>query len=440
MNGSKAFALETDPTGEIAAAQRLAAAQRREWIVLLVLAAVQFNSIVDFVVMMPLGPELMKALHIGTFEFGLVVEAYTFAAGIAGLLAASLVDRYSRRTAFLTLYTGFLVGTLLCALAPNYQLLMAARALTGCFGGILGGIAMAIVGDVFPEERRGRATGVLMSAFAVASIVGVPFGLVLGQNLGWHMPFVAIVVLGLPVLVAGWLVLPRLADHIGNQQVHPLASLVGTLRSANNWNAFALMASLMIGAFAVIPYINPYLVGNVGVPEKYLWVVYAAGGALTLLTSRLFGVLADRYGKLRMFRIIAPFSALMLIIVTNLPPLPSAVAIAIVAGMFVTNSGRMIPAMAMVTGSVPPQSRGGFMSANSSMQHIASGLGTLLASYIIVKHDDGRLEHFGTVGVIACGITLLSLWLAGRLQTVVPPGKPVSAETELAGMTAAEQG
>ena len=268
MNGSKAFALETDPTGEIAAAQRLAAAQRREWIVLLVLAAVQFNSIVDFVVMMPLGPELMKALHIGTFEFGLVVEAYTFAAGIAGLLAASLVDRYSRRTAFLTLYTGFLVGTLLCALAPNYQLLMAARALTGCFGGILGGIAMAIVGDVFPEERRGRATGVLMSAFAVASIVGVPFGLVLGQNLGWHMPFVAIVVLGLPVLVAGWLVLPRLADHIGNQQVHPLASLVGTLRSANNWNAFALMASLMIGAFAVIPYINPYLVGNVGVPEK----------------------------------------------------------------------------------------------------------------------------------------------------------------------------
>jgi DHA1 family inner membrane transport protein len=129
----------------------------------------------------------------------------------------------------------------------------------------------------------------------------------------------------------------------------------------------------------------------------------------------------------------------MLIVVTNLPPLPSALAIAVVAGLFVTNSGRMIPAMAMVTSSVPPQSRGGFMSANSSVQHIASGLGTLLASAIIVKHDDGRLEHFGTVGLIACGITLLSLWLAGRLRPYVA-GKPVSVETELAGITAAEHG
>lgn len=433
MSASKTLELEGESAAEIAA-------RRQEWVILIVLAAVQFTSIVDFVVMMPLGPELMKALSIGTFEFGLVVEAYTFAAGIAGLLAASLVDRYSRRTAFLSLYTGFLVGTLFCALAPNYQLLVAARALTGCFGGILGGIALAIVGDVFPEERRGRATGVLMSAFAIASIVGVPFGLVLGQNLGWHVPFLAIVVLGVPVLIAGWLALPQLADHVGQHHARPLASLLGTLRSPSNWNSFALMASLMIGAFAVIPYINPYLVGNVGVPEKYLWIVYAAGGTLTLATSRLFGILADRYGKLRLFRIIAPFSAVMLIIVTNLPPLPSIVAIAIVAGMFVTNSGRMIPAMAMVTGTVPPQSRGGFMSVNSSVQHIASGLGTLLASYLIVKHKDGRLEHFGTVGLIACAITLLSLWLAGRLQPFTPAGKPVSAETELAAMTAAEQG
>jgi predicted MFS family arabinose efflux permease len=433
MTGSDALAAES----ELAATA--AAVRRREWVVLLVLAAVQFTSIVDFVVIMPLGPQLMKSLRIGPWEFGLIVEAYTFAAGIAGLLAASLVDRFSRRTAFLTLFTGFLIGTLLCALASNYQLLVAARALTGCFGGILGGIAMAIVGDVFPEERRGRATGVLMSAFAIASVVGVPLGLVLGQQLGWHVPFLAIVALGVPVLVAGWLALPRLAEHLGKKHAHPLASLLGTFQNASNWSSFALLASLSIGAFAVIPFINPYLVHNVGVPESYLFLVYMVGGGLTLVTSPLVGKLADHFGKLLMFRIIAPLSALMLIAVTSLPPLPTVFAILVVAGLFVTNSGRMIAAMAMVTGTVPARSRGGFMSANSSVQHIASGLGTLLASRLIVERPDGSLEHFGLVGFIACGITLLSLLLAGRLRPVAP-AKAVSAETELAALTAAENG
>lgn len=173
--------------------------RRTERIVLFVLAAVQFTSIVDFMVVMPLGPQLMRSLEIGPAEFGLIVSSYTFAAGVAGLVASSIVDRFSRRTAFLTLYAGFLIGTLLCALAPTYQLLVAARVLTGAFGGVLGGMAMAIIGDVFPEERRGRATGSLMSAFALASVFGVPFGLYLGMTFEWHAPFLALVALGISV-------------------------------------------------------------------------------------------------------------------------------------------------------------------------------------------------------------------------------------------------
>lgn len=395
-----------------------AAVRRHELIVLLVLSAVQFTSIVDFVVVMPLGPDLMESLKIGPDEFGHVVSAYTFAAGIAGLVASSFIDRVSRRSAFLSLYAGFLIGTLLCAFAPNYQLLVAARAITGCFGGILGGMAMAIVGDVFPEHRRGRATGALMSAFAIASVVGVPFGLVLGQNFGWHVPFVALVMMGVPVLVIGALALPPLAGHMGKAHAHPLKSLVNTFRSPANLNAFALSSSLMIGAFAVIPYISAYLVENVGMPEAYLPWVYVAGGALTLVVVPQVGKLADRHGKLLVFRIAAPISALMLIAVTCLPPVPTLIAVFVVGGLMVSNAARMVAALPMMTSAVPAQSRGGFMSANSSIQHIASGIGTSIGGWLIAKGPDGELLHYGTVGLIACGVTLLSVWLAGRLQPV----------------------
>lgn len=427
------------PAVEVSGQVQAAATRRMEWVVLLVLASVQFTAIVDFVVVMPLGPELMKSLNIGPWEYGLIVESYTFAAGVAGLVASALIDRFSRRTAFLSLFAGFLIGTFCCAIAPNYQFLIAARAGTGFFGGILGGMAMAIVGDVFPEERRGRATGALMSAFALASIMGIPFGIVLGQNFGWHMPFLALVALGIPVFIIGAFALPPLRGHLQEKHVHPMRSLLTTFQSASNWNAFALMAALMMGAFAVIPFINPYLVANVGVPKQYLFLVYVVGGLLTLITSPIVGKLADRYGKLLMFRIIAPMSALMLIAVTSLPAVPPLIAVVVVAGLIVTNSGRMIAAMAMITGTVPPQQRGAFLSANASIQHIASGVGTLLASKVITEADNGQLQHFGMVGFHACVITMLSVWLAGRLQPVAA-AKAVSLETELAAVTAAEQG
>ena len=183
--------------------------------VLFTLATVQFTSIVDFMVIMPLGPQLERTMGINPEQFGFIVSAYTISAGLTGVVASTVIDRFSRKSAFLTLYVGFLVGTLLCGLAPSYHLLLAARVVTGAFGGVLGGMAMAIVGDVFPDERRGRATGVLMSAFSLASIFGVPIGLFLGNQYGWHAPFLMLVVLGLPILFVGMFTLPTLRGHLG---------------------------------------------------------------------------------------------------------------------------------------------------------------------------------------------------------------------------------
>jgi MFS transporter, DHA1 family, inner membrane transport protein len=398
---------------------------RTERIVLLVLAAVQFTSIVDFMVVMPLGPQLMRTLRIGPTEFGLIVSSYTFAAAAAGLVASSIVDRFSRRAAFLTLYAGFLLGTLLCALAPSYKFLLAARVATGAFGGILGGMSMTIIGDVFPEERRGRATGSLMSGFALATVVGVPAGLYVGTRFGWHVPFLCLVVLGIPVLAVSAFVLPPLNAHIGTAHAHPLRSLIETFSDSNHLNAFALIISLMIGAFAVIPYVSDYLVANVGVPETQLPLVFVAGGGLTLVAAPLIGKLADRRGKLFVYRAIVPISVVMLVTVTHLPPVATMVAVAAVSTLMVSNAGRMIAAMAMVTGSVQRHRRGSFMSATASVQHVATGVGAGFGGLIIKELPDHRLQNYGGVGWIAAAVTLTSLWFAGRVR--VADDEPVAS-------------
>jgi predicted MFS family arabinose efflux permease len=393
----------------------------RDRAVLLTLAAVQFTSIVDFMVVMPLGPQLMRTLGLTPDRFGLIVSSYTLAAGIAGLVASSLIDRFGRKAAFLSLYVGFLIGTLLCGLAPTYATLLTARVITGAFGGVLGGMALAIIGDVFPEERRGAATGALMSAFALASVAGVPFGLYLGTRLGWHAPFLLLAGLGSPVLGLAIRALPPLRGHLGRTPtVHPLTMLRESFTHPNHLRAFALVVSLMFGGFAVIPYISPYLVANVGVAEVNLPFVYMAGGGLTLVAAPVVGRLADRFGKLRVYRIVAPVSAALMLAVTNLPRVSLGIAVAAVAGLMVSNAGRMVAAMAMVTGSVESRRRGGFMSANSSIQHLSTGLGAFVGGKLITQAPDGMLRNFDLVGLIAVASTLLSLWLAGRLRPAGP--------------------
>jgi MFS transporter, DHA1 family, inner membrane transport protein len=416
------------------------AVRRREWGVLLTLGAVQFTSIIDFMVIMPLEPELAETMGTTAAQFGYIVAAYTISAGIAGFVASSSIDRFGRKAAFLTLYVGFLIGTLFCGLAPTYTTLLWARVVTGAFGGVLGGLAMAIVGDVFPDERRGRATGVLMSAFSLASVFGVPFGLSLGNRYGWHAPFLMLVALGIPILFLGIWFLPPLRDHLNKGHVDQWQKLKETYSHPNHIRAFLLIVSMMLGTFMVVPFIAGYLVSNAGLTKENLPWIYFGGGVCSLISSPFIGRWADKYGKLKVYRIVAPFSALMMITLTNLPKVGVFLAVAAVSMLMVSNAGRMVAAMAMINGSVENRLRGGFMSAYSSIQHIASGVGACLAGLIIVKEPGGEMKHYGWVGLIGVVVTLLSLWLAGRLRPAAKPPCPIAEPMEdfLENVTAAE--
>ena len=388
-------------------------------VVLLVLSAVQFTNIVDFMIVMPLGRRLKEAMSIDPQQFSWVVASYTLSAAASGLLAATLVDRFDRKTAFLWLYAGFLVGTLCCGLAPGYRTLMGARVVTGAFGGILGGLAMAIIADVFPEEKRGAATGALMSAFALATVVGVPFGLVLSNRFGWNAPFLMLVGLGSFVMAVAVKALPRLRGHLyqpGHRHASPLSEIGAILGNRDHLRAFALVVSMMFGGFAVIPYIGMYLEANVGVSKEDLPLVYIAGGVLTLISSPLIGKLGDRHGRFRVYRVVAPAAAVLTLVMTNLPRVPLALAVAAPAALMVGNSGRMVIAMTMVTSCVDPRRRGSFMSLNSSVQHLSSGLGAYVGGLIIGEGPGGVLTHYDRVGLISFAMAFVSIALAAGVR------------------------
>ncbi|HJV74103.1 MAG TPA: MFS transporter [Noviherbaspirillum sp.] len=401
-------------------------ATKREQLFLLTLAGMQFTHILDFMIMMPLGPQLLRALQINTQQFGLLLSSYTFAAAASGLLAATYVDRFDRRKLMLTLYVLFIVATLACGLAPNYSALLLARALAGAFGGILGAMVQTMVADVIPFERRGQAMGTIMAAFSLSTVAGVPLGLFLANHLpalGWRAPFFFIVLLSGGFLFIGYRMLPPMTAHLHNKKEgNVFQQIYAVAREPNHLKAFVFMSLLMMTGFSVIPYIALYYTSNVGMSESFITVVYLCGGTATFFTSRLIGRLADRHGKLRTFRWVALAAFVPMLVTTHLVPVPWWVVLANSTIFFILVPGRMIPGMAMVTGAAAPAVRGTFMSLGSSVQMMSSGLASLVAGMIITRNAAGQIEHFNIVGYLAVSFGLASLWMAQHVKHV--PAKP----------------
>src|SRR5215468_7011451 len=257
---------------------------------LLLLAAVQFTHLVDFMILMPLGPQLMRELAIGPGQFSALVAAYTISSGVVGLFAAPFIDRFDRRKLLLFAYGGFLFGTLACALSQNAVTLLGARALSGAFGGLSMSMVMSIIGDVVPAERRASAMGIVMTAFSAAAALGIPFGLKLAQLFRWEAPFFMLVLLGGGIWTIGYLRLPPVRGHLDNG--HPARAFNDLLRDANAGRALLFMIAMVFGHFVVVPLLSPYLVYNVGLPERDLFLVYLTGGVLTVFTSPRLGKMA----------------------------------------------------------------------------------------------------------------------------------------------------
>ena len=405
----------------------------RERRLLWLLALTQFTIIMDFMIMMPLGPQIMTAFHITPAAFAAAVSAYSWCSGLSGLLAATYIDRFDRRRLLLTIYGLFVLANLACALASSYPLLLAARAFAGITGGVLGSVVMAIVGDVIPAARRGAAMGIIMTAFSLAAVIGVPAGVLLGAHFTWAAPFFLLVLLSGAFCLAAARVVPSLTLHLSGRprslgEVVP--DLWRLLSNPRHMNAFALTFTMMVSHMLVIPFISPILVANHGVAPGQLSWLYLFGGAATLFTSRAVGRLADRYGSRNVFRIAVCISALPVLFVTHLPEIPFIAMVLFFPFFMVAMSSRMVPMQALMTTVPVPAQRGAFLSANSALQAVGTGCGAWLGGLLLSSQPDGRIAGYGTAGWLAVALALIVVVWVVRIK---PAADNTMVQPELVG-------
>lgn len=390
---------------------------RRELWLLLTLAGIQFTNILDFMIMMPLGPWFIELFAISDAQFGMLVSAYTLAAGVAGLLATLWIDRLGRKRLLLTLYPLFGLATLACGLAPGYAALLCARVLAGAFGGLLMALSHTIVADVIPFERRGRAMGLVMSSFAAATVAGVPLGLLLAEYGGWRLPFLLIAVLIGALTLLAARSLPALTGHMqaggGSGSYRAIARM---LADANHRRALLFSALVMFAGFTVIPYLAIYMRSNAGLHSHQVPLVYLCGGVTTLFTTRWFGQLTDRLGKLATYRWLALACCLTMLAATLIHGVPLWTVLLVSTLMFVFMGGRMVPGMTMVASAAQPALRGPFMTFNSAVQSAAQGTAAFVGGLLIVRDAQGLMQHYWIAALVGIAAGLLSMVVAGRLE------------------------
>ena len=383
---------------------------RYQSLLVALLAFVQFTVILDFTIMSPLGAIIMPALDMSTGQFGAAVSAYAFSAGISGILSAGFADRFDRKRLLLFFYVGFTLGTALCALAPNYYVLLAGRIVTGLFGGVIGSVVLAITTDLFSLQQRGRVMGFVQTAFAASQVLGIPTGLFLSNHWSWHVAFAAIIALSIAGMAAIVLLMKPIDAHLALQRDNTaFRHLIATVTETRYTIAFMVTTLLATGGYMLMPFGSAYTVHNLGIDILHLPTVYLVSGLFSIVTGPLVGRASDRFGKYPMFVFGSAMSAMMVLIYTHLGPSTLITVIVVNVLMFVGIFSRMIPSQALISAIPDASQRGSFSAVSASLQQLSGGLGSVFAAMIIAENADGSLRHFDWLGYIVIATACVSL-------------------------------
>lgn len=397
--------------------------QIKEKALLYTLAFIQFTHVMDFMIMMPLSTMFCKEFGITNAAFGLLVASYNISAGFFAFIGAFLIDRFDRRKVMLVCYSGFILGTLACGMAPTFELLLAARIFTGMFGGIMTSTMLSIVSDAVPFERRARAMATMYTGFAAAAIVGVPAGSFIAAHSSWHVPFFVIAGLGMPILYAALKVIPPMALHVEEaKKRNVFRQFWEIINDSNRQRGLLLMGLLMLGHFSIIPYIPNYVVHNLHLDEKLVGVIYLVGGIASVLTMRLVGKLSDKYGSFKIFTALSFLALIPILTITHLPVAGLALILLLAATLFVFGGNRGVPANTLISQTALPHQRGGFMSLTSSVQQLSSGLASYFGGLLIAEGPNQTILHYEHVGYLAAAASLIAIPVAMMV-------KPVGAKT-----------
>jgi predicted MFS family arabinose efflux permease len=387
-----------------------------------VIAFLQFTIILDFMVLSPLGALIMPALNITPGQFGLLVSTYAFSAGLSGLLAAGFTDRFDRKRVLLFFYIGFVLGTLLCALASSYHFLLFARMITGLFGGVIGATVLAITTDLFEYRMRGRVMGVVQTAFAASNVLGIPLALLLSNRWGWNAPFLLIVGASLIVGIIIIMKMQPIRDHLQRSpDRNALHHFLHTISRPRYLQGFATTGLLTVGGFMLMPFMSNFTVHNMGIALDRLPLVYMVTGIASMIAGPLIGRASDAIGKFAVFACGCAITILMVTIYTHLGVTPLVVVILVSVALFIGVSSRMISSSALISAVPNPADRGSYMAISSSIQQFAGGIAASIAGLIVTQRADGTIQHFEVIGYLLTVTTLTSLTMMYLIQRRLEP-------------------
>jgi predicted MFS family arabinose efflux permease len=404
--------------------------------VIAIIAFLQFTVILDFMVLSPLGEQLMSELKITPSQFALVVSAYAISAGISGLLAAGFADKFDRKKLLLFFYSGFILGTFLCGIAPDYYFLLGARIITGIFGGVISSVSFAIITDLFALEVRGRVMGFVQMAFASSQVLGIPIGLYLANHLGWHSPFLMIVGLSIVVGVAIISRLKPIDAHLKIQSDHSaFQHLINTVSQMRYLKAFAATTLLATGGYMLMPFGSDFGVHNLGIMRSQLPMLYMITGVFSMVIGPIAGKYSDVIGKFNMFMIGTAISIIMVLIYCNLGITPFWLVIVLNVLLFMGIFSRMIPSSALMTAIPEPKDRGAFMGVNASVQQISGGIASAIAGLIVVRTESGALENYDILSYVVTGamiITVIMMYFINKevMRSQLAKAKPVNVPAQ----------
>lgn len=390
-------------------------------LVIFLLALTQFTVVLDFMVMSPLGDIMMKTLKITASQFGIAVSAYAFSAGISGLLTAGFADKFDRKKLLLFFYIGFTIGTVFCAIAPTFILLVAARIFTGIFGGVIGSISMAIVADLFNLQQRGKVMGFIQMGFGVSQVLGIPIGLYIANAWGWHVPFLWIAAMAAIITLVLSFKLQPIVEHLSlKQEKTPIQHLWHTISKPHYQVGFLSTALLSIGGFMMMPFGSAFAINNLKVTNDELPLLFMITGVATLITMPIAGKLSDKFSKFKLFAFATLFAIIVMNIYAHFAATPFWIVLVTNILMMMAIMSRMVPSTTLTSAIPEPQDRGAFMSINSSLQQMAGGFGAMIAGLIIVQKDNyAPLEHYDTLAMVASVIMFVSIYLVSRVSKIV---------------------
>ncbi|MBI3776613.1 MAG: MFS transporter [Gammaproteobacteria bacterium] len=391
-----------------------------------IVGTIQFINIIDFMMVMPLGPDYALALGIATSNIGVLGASYSAAAAISALLVVGWLDRFDRRTVVTFAMLGLAAGTAAGALATDMNTLLAARIVAGTFGGPATSMAMTLIIDQVAPERRGRALGAVMGAFSVASVLGVPAALELAHWGDWRTPFIVVSLLGALVALAARLLLPPIHGHVLAAQQRPIWGFLSLFTRSTPLLAYSATGAAMLAGFLIIPNISAFVQFNLGYPREHLGLLYLAGGGASFFTMRAAGRYVDKYGSVPVAWVGTGLLLICLLFgfVWRTWPLP---VLAIYILFMVAMSTRNIASTALISHVPQNFERAGFMSVNSAVQNLAAALGAAASALLLSAEASGALIGMSRAGLLAMlcatAVPLLLLKIQRRVRhAAMAPG------------------